>query len=108
MIIAHLDASTTGHALDAEFDLLGLPVERTVALYQGGTLEHVIPHRDGGKRGLESMKDSGKGGLENVGEGHYSDMVRVSTPGMDRGGGEDGEGSALLKCAAVIARSKGR
>lgn len=54
------------------------------------------------------MKDSGKGGLENVGEGHYSDMVRVSTPGMDRGGGEDGEGSALLKCAAVIARSKGR
>lgn len=69
--MAYLDTSTTGHTLDAEFDLLGLVVERAAALDEGDALERVVAHH-GGEGRLENIKDSGEGSLESVGKGHYA------------------------------------
>jgi hypothetical protein len=68
MINAHLDTSTTGHTLDAEFDLLGLVVERAAALCQGDALERVFALE--GERGdLMALKTAERGVLRTSGKG---------------------------------------
>ena len=83
MINTHLDASTTGHTLDAKFDLLGLIVERIAALNEGDALKDVVSF--GRKRRFDGIKDSGKRRLKNLGDRHYSGPRAFSTSGMESG-----------------------
>jgi hypothetical protein len=104
---AHLDASTTGHTLDTEFDLLGLLVERIAALNQGDALKRVVGY--GRKRRFDGIKDSRKGSLEGFGDRHYSGRYASSTSGKESGQKTKGvkRRSGEEGARAVIAAGKG-